>query len=375
MFGKGLRLFRVFGFEIKVDLSWIIIAVLVTWSLAEGVFPAIVSDLSTSAYWIMGAVGALALFFSIVFHELSHSLIARNFGMEMKGITLFVFGGVSEMADEPPSAKAEASMAIAGPASSVVLGVIFYAIYFLGSRTDWPTSVNAVLFYLGFLNLLLAGFNLLPAFPLDGGRVLRAILWGAQKNMLKATRIASWIGSAFGIALIAYGVFILISGNFIGGIWAALIGMFLRGSAQSAYQQLLIREGLRGLKVSRFMKPDVVTVPASASVEDLVENYVYKYNYKLFPVMESNRLKGCVVLQQIKDVPRSEWGMRRVGELSRDCSTDNTIEAEADAALALAKMSRTSASRLMVVQDSKLVGIIALKDLLGYLSLKNELGG
>ena len=190
MFGKRITLFRLLGFEVKIDASWLIIAVLITWSLARAVFPAYFEGLSGATYILMGIVGALGLFSSIVVHEFSHSLVARRFGLSMKGITLFIFGGVAEMEEEPPTAKAEFFMAIAGPAASVVLGGVLLGITVLGTRYGWPNPVIGVLSYLWTINLVLAAFNLLPAFPLDGGRVLRSALWGFTGRLAWATRIA-----------------------------------------------------------------------------------------------------------------------------------------------------------------------------------------
>ncbi|MBI2853291.1 MAG: site-2 protease family protein [Chloroflexi bacterium] len=375
MFWKSFKLFKLFGFEVKMDLSWLVIGALVAWSLADGLFPFYFKNLSSTTYWIMGVVGAVGLFVSIVFHELCHSLVARRFGMPMKGITLFIFGGVSEMVDEPPSAKAEFSMAIVGPASSLVLGGLFYAFNYLGRSAGWIVPVTAVLAYLGLVNVLLAGFNLLPAFPLDGGRVLRAGLWRWKKNLLSSTRIASSIGSVFGVVLIVVGVVYVLLGQFVNGVWWFMIGIFLRSAAQSSYQQVLLRQGLQGLTVRRFMQPDVVTVAPSTSVDRLVDDYIYKYHFKMYPVVQGDRLLGCVTTKQLQDVPRNEWSARSVQQLSTSCSPDNTISPEASAMEALAKMSRTRNSRLMVVQDSKLLGIVAIKDMLDYLSIKTEVEG
>ena len=205
MFGKRIRLFKLLGFEVRLDLSWIIIAVLVTWSLAKGLFPFLYPDLAPEVYWGMGAAGALGLFASIVFHEFCHSLVARKFGMAMKGITLFIFGGVAEMGEEPPTARAEFLMAVAGPLSSFFLSGVFYFIFQAGLNGDWPEPLNGVLRYLSGINALLAAFNLLPAFPLDGGRILRSILWGTKQDLQWATRISAGIGSGFGIVLIISG--------------------------------------------------------------------------------------------------------------------------------------------------------------------------
>ena len=190
MFGRKIHLFTILGFDVSIDFTWLFLAVLVTWSLARGLFPVWFGNYSTATYWWMGAAGALGLFLSIVFHEFWHSIVARRFGLPMKGITLFIFGGVAEMEEEPENAKTELLMAIAGPISSVVLGVVFLLVFRLGVAVGLPEPVNGVLVYLGWLNLVLAVFNMLPAFPLDGGRVLRSILWFAKGNIRWATRVA-----------------------------------------------------------------------------------------------------------------------------------------------------------------------------------------
>jgi Zn-dependent protease len=375
MFGKRITLFKLLGFEVRLDLSWLIIAVLVTWSLARAVFPAYFENLSILTYWWMGIVGALGLFLSVIVHEFAHSLIARRFGLHMKGITLFIFGGVAEMADEPPSAKAEFFMAIAGPATSVLLGLILFGITALGGWAGWTKPVLGVLSYLWAINLVLAAFNLLPAFPLDGGRVLRAALWGWTKRLRQATRIASLVGSGFGILLIGVGVFNIIRGDFVGGIWWFLIGMFVRSASQGSYQQLLVRQVLAGEPVRRFMVTDPVTVPYYISVEQLVEDYIYKHHFKMYPVLQEGKLVGCVSTREVKEIPRSEWDQHTVKEISKSCTGENTIPPDTDATAALALMNRTRNSRLMVVEDGRLLGIIALKDLLRFLSLKLDLEG
>jgi len=373
MFGKSIKLFKLFGFEVKIDLSWILIAVLIAWSLAT-YFPFVYKNLSMQTYWLMGIVGAIGLFISIIFHELSHSLVARRFGIPMKGITLFIFGGVSEMGEEPPNAKAEFSMAIMGPVSSVFLGLIFYGIYSQALRINWPVPVIGTFHYLAGLNGLLAIFNLLPAFPLDGGRVFRAILWSLKKNFRWATRISSGVGSTFGFLMILWGLFnVVIRGNLIGGIWWFLIGMFLQSSAKMSYQQIVIRKALEGEVVQRFMVSDPLTVDSSITVKQLVEDYIYKYHLKMFPVVDADKLLGCVSTREVQETSRDEWGRKTVRELATQCSTENTIGPQADAMEALSKMNRTGSSRLIVVEGNHAVGVITLKDMLKFLSLKVEL--
>ena len=374
MFGKRINLFKLFGFEVRIDSSWIIIAILVTWTLSVGFFPFEVRNLSTRTYWLMGAVGALGLFISIVFHELCHSLVARRFGIQMKGITLFIFGGVAEMEEEPPSPMAEFMTAVIGPISSIAIGLAFYGVYVLGMQRGWPDAINGVVIYLAVINGILAGFNLIPAFPLDGGRVLRSILWGLKRNLRWAARVSSLIGSAFGILLIILGIMDIFRGSFIGGMWWFLIGMFLMSAAKMSYQQLITRKALEGEPVRRFMISDPVTVPSSITIEQLVEDYIYRYHFKMFPVVDSGRLAGSVTMKQIKDIAREEWPKKTVGEIAVACSPENTIGPDADAMIALSMMNKTGSSRLMVTDGDCLVGVIALKDMLKFLSLKVELG-
>lgn len=375
MFGKRLKLFKLFDFEVGIDLSWIIIAILIAWSLSTGFFPFQYKNLSTQTYWLMGIIGAVGLFLSIIAHEFCHSLVARKSGIPTKGITLFIFGGVAEMGDEPPSARAEFLIAVAGPLSSIAIAAIFYGIYQVGVVSGWSQAINGVVAYLAMINGLLAVFNLVPAFPLDGGRILRAILWGWKGNLRWATRISSTIGSGFGIFLIIMGFIRILSGNFIGGMWLGLIGLFIQSAAKMSYQQLITRRALEGEPLKRFMKPDPVTVPESTTVEQLVEDYIYRYHFKLFPVVNSNKLLGCITTKQVKEIPREDWNRKAVGEVADQCSAENTIEPDADAIQALSAMRRNNASRLMVVENDRLVGIIALKDMLEFLYLKVELDG
>jgi Zn-dependent protease/CBS domain-containing protein len=375
LFGTKVKLFSLFGFRVSIDLSWIIIAFLVVWSLAAGVFPRYLPGLSTGTYWWMGAVGAIGLFASIILHELFHSLVARRFGLPMKGITLFLFGGVAEMDDEPPSAKSEFFMSVAGPITSIVVGLVFLGIYLLGHAAQWPKPAIGIVFYLGAINLILAAFNLVPAFPLDGGRVLRSALWHWKGSLRWATRVASQIGSGFGIVLIVLGVIYFIRGAFLGGVWWALIGLFIRRASQMSYQRVLIRKALEGETVGRFMKRDPVTVPPDISINDLVEEYVYKHHFKMYPVTRNGDLMGCITTKEIKEVPRDRWKETKVSDVVKGCSAENSIGPEMDATRALSLMGQSGQSRLMVTDGGRLVGLITLKDLLSFLTVKMDLSG
>lgn len=375
MFGKKIHLFTIFGFKVGIDLTWFLLAILVAWSLAEGLFPAFYEGYTRATYWWMGAAGALGLFISIVFHEFWHSVVARQYGLPMKGITLFIFGGVAEMEDEPQNAKTELLMAIAGPISSVVLGGIFLLLYWAMAAGGWFGPVAAVLQYLGWLNFILAVFNMLPAFPLDGGRVLRSILWAIKGDLRWSTRIAAAIGSGFGMLLIILGLVTFISGGFIAGIWYFLIGMFVRGAAQMSYRQVLVRKALGGEPISHFMKTDPITVPPSISVRDLVDDYFYRYHYKMFPVASNGNLNGCINSRQVKEIPREDWERLSVEDVLAPCSVDTTISPDTDALKALSIMNRTGNSRLLVVEGEHLLGVVTLKDMLQFLNLKIDLEG
>ena len=373
MFGKQIRLFKLLGFEVKLDFSWFILAILITWSLAKGFFPLYFKDLPNATYWWMGVAGTLGLLISIVLHELSHSLVARRYGIPMKGITLFIFGGVAEMEEEPPSPKAEFLMAVVGPLASILIALLSYQIYILGKKFGWPVPVNGIFLYLGIINMVLAIFNLLPGFPLDGGRMLRSALWYWKKNLRWATRVSSQIGAAFGLGLIILGVVSFIFGNIIGGIWWVLIGFFLRNASQMSYKQLFIRKALEGEYVSRFMKTDLITVSASMPIEELVEDYFYKHHFKMYPVLDNSKLIGFVNTHMVKEIPKENWKLRKVGEIASACSDENCVRPDADAMDALSKMSRSGNSRLLVLEDGELVGILTLKDMMTFLSMKMDI--
>jgi len=375
MIGKKLVLFELLGFKVQADVSWIFLALLVTWSLARGLFPIWYEELPPATYWWMGIAGALGLFSSLLLRELSHSLVARRYGLQIKGITLFIFGGVAEMEEEPRSPKCEFLMAIAGPIASFSLALFFHLIAKIGAAQDLPVPILGVIEYLALVNVILGGFNLVPAFPLDGGRAFRAAMWYFKGDLRKATQSASRMGQGFGTLLMALGVLQVVLGNFVGGMWWFLIGLFLRTAAMASYQQLLTRRIFEGEPVRRFMSPDPVAVTPWLSIEAFVEGYVYDYHYDLFPVVEDHRLLGSAGIREVKMLPREEWARRRVADILAPCTAANTVGAETDAVKAMAIMRQSGNTRLMVVEDGRLVGMLVLKDMLELFALKMDLEG
>ncbi len=373
MIGKGWQLFKLLGFSVRVDASWLIIAVLVIWSLRIGFFPHFYPDLAETAYLGMAIAGALGLFLSIVFHELAHSLVARRAGVEMRGITLFVFGGVAEMEGEPPSPAAEFNIAVIGPIASALLAAVSFGIWAVGQQQGWHEPTVGVFLYLGVINGLLATFNMVPAFPLDGGRIARSLLWWFLGSLRKATAVTSTMGSLFAMLLIVAGVLVLVQGNVIGGVWWILLGLFLRTAAAGSYQQLLVRRVLQGEPIRRFMQPNVQTVEPSTSIQDFVDNYVYRFHFKMFPVIEDGRLAGQVTTRSIQEVPREEWQNRRVAEFIEPCRDCNLIDPDADALEVLSQMHRHGVSRMLVARDGQLEGVISLKDMMRLIAFKLEL--
>jgi Zn-dependent protease/CBS domain-containing protein len=371
---RGFHLFTLYGFEVKLDLSWLLLALLISWSLGAGWFPMRYPDLSVHADAWMGISVAVGVFFSIVFHEFSHSMVARHYGLPIRGITLFIFGGVAEMESEPPDPKTEFLMAIAGPISSFLLAAVLWLCASVAQGSALPDTIVGVLSTLAIVNFTVAVFNLAPAFPLDGGRVLRAALWHWRRDLREATFISSRIGRGFGLALMILGVIAFVGGNLIGGMWWFLIGIFVRGAAGSSYQQLVLKDTVEGQPVSRFMRSDPVTAAPSLSIADWVADYVYRHHYKMYPVLDGSRLLGCITIDALRGVGRDAWGSTTVADVMEQRSESNTVDAGTDTMALLTRMLQPGGrSRYMVVENDRLVGIIALKDLTELLSLKLQI--
>ncbi len=375
MFGRTITLFRLLGFQVQADASWLFLVALATWSLATGYFPIEYEGLAPSMYWWMGVIGAAGLFASLIFHELAHSLVARRYGIPIKGITLFIFGGVAHMEEEPPDAKSEFLMALAGPVSSVLLAAAFFAVWRSGDALRLAAPVAGIVGYLAFINGLLAVFNMVPAFPLDGGRVLRSLLWAWKGNVRWATQVAARFGSGFGIVLMVLGAVHVLSGSVAAGFWYVLIGVFLYHAASQASAQVLVRDVLKGEPVRRFMSRDPITVPPDLSVQSLVEDFLYRYLHDMLPVVQHSKVLGCISSRHVTGLPRGEWPRRTVADLMTRCTPDTTVQADSDALSALAKMNRTGESRLVVLDGERLAGILVLKDLMKLVVFRLDLEG
>ncbi len=315
MFFHRFRLLSLFGFEVSIDASWLLLAVLVAWTLAGSLFPAITPHLDSGTYWLMGAAATVGLLASIVLHETAHSLVARRYGIPIRGITLFIFGGVAEMTEEPGRPRDELLMAAAGPAASLLLAICMFVLFNLVAAENGPDAVAGVLWYLGLINGVLAVFNLVPAFPLDGGRILRAALWWWRGDLEWATRIAAGAGSLFGIVLIVLGLIGVLQGDFIGGMWRFLIGMFLRGAATASYGETLARRVLGSVTVAQVMNPEPITVASGTSVQDFIEGSVYRHQHRGFPVVDDGTVVGSVAVGvgQSDHEPARRGGYRRAG--------------------------------------------------------------
>jgi len=371
MSDHSIPIFRPFGFSVRLDPSWFVAGSPVTWSLAAGVFPSRVPGLNPALYWVMGVAGALGLLASIVFHELCHALAGRRFGIQLRGIRLFIFGGVAEMLGEPPSPRAEFVVAAVGPLSSFVLsGVTFATARLL--HAVLPLWIEAIFLYLAGINLVLALFNLIPAFPLDGGRLLRAALWQRQKSMRRATRVTSRLGQAFGLILVGVGLISIILGRWVTGLWWVMIGLFLRGAAQQAYRQVAVRRTLVGETVRQLMIPQPLTLHPEMPILELMEGSLDRTQSELYPVVENGKLLGVVTPERVKLVPREKWDWTRVKDVIEPLTESNTISPDADAMPALLHMKAHQATSLMVVEGDRLAGMLTLRDLVGF--LQGELG-
>ncbi len=366
----SIRLGRLRGIEIGVHYSWLLVFALLTYSLAVGVFPSWYPGWSSGTYWAVGALASVFLFASVLAHELGHSLVAQSRGVPVISIVLFIFGGVAQLADEARRARDEFLIAVAGPLVSIVIGVVSLGLWPIVEDISQP--LGAIFEYLGWANLILVAFNSIPAFPLDGGRVLRALLWGTLGNVLRATRIAAGIGVAIGFLFMAGGLFLVFRSP-LSGIWLIALGWFLQNAAQQSYQQLVIRRLFEGVRVSQLMDPDPPTIRPDVTIDELVDALL-AYNVRSFPVVEDGRLVGIVTLTDVRHAPREQWPIRRVRDLMTPRERLITAKPEDDLERILRLMATHEIHQIPIVDDSRLLGLLTRNALLRFLQLRQELG-
>jgi Zn-dependent protease/CBS domain-containing protein len=365
----SLKLGTLAGIDIRAHYTWLFAFVLIAWSLAQGYFPGSIAGLGEATYWILGVASALLLFGSVLLHELGHSVLASARGLRVESITLFIFGGVSNITKEATTARDEFLIAAIGPFVSLVLAGLFWLV---GQVVNAGTPVGALVGYLAFTNLLLALFNIVPGFPLDGGRVLRSILWGTTGSLSRATQIASYVGQAFAFVLIAWGISRLLGGDVFGGLWTAFIGWFLNSGAEGSRQQQSVRAALEGVPVSTMMDPTPAVAPPGLSVHDFVFEHTLRQGHRALPVIEGGRLLGIVSITDAKHLTSDAWAHTSVGRVMTPIPL-KTLAPDADLQAALELMVESGVHQLPIVRDGVLVGMLSRADVMRYMQFGAEL--
>lgn len=364
MFRHTIPIGHVFGIPIDLDYSWFLIAALITWMLAVSYYPAELKGGTSLEYWLMGAVTAVLFFGSIVVHELAHSWVALRYKVPVNRITLFIFGGVSQIAGEPPSASAEFLIAVVGPLTSFALGAFFFLLEPLLANI---APALAVAKYLALINGVLGLFNLVPGFPLDGGRVFRAVVWGINKNFRRATLIAASTGRFFGFLFIVWGVWQVLRGNVANGLWIAFIGWFLESAAGAQVQQQMVQGLLGGHKVSEAMGNSCTHVPGDTSLQKLVDQEVLSHGRQCFLVDRGDRVAGLLTLHNIKEIPRPSWTTTTAVQAMIPIEKLKRIDPNAELWTALQEMGRGGINEMPVMQGNDLVGLLSTSDVVKYL--------
>ena len=364
-----IQIARVMGIPIYLHFSWLIIFGLIVWTLSTGYFPAQYPDLPASSYWAKGLVASLLFFVSILLHELGHAVVALRHGLRTRSITLFIFGGVAQLEKDPDDGRAEFWMAAAGPVVSLALAGLFYAfakLPFVGP------SGAAVAKYLALINLVLAVFNLVPAFPMDGGRLLRGALWRAL-GKARATRIASGAGTFFAFFLIISGVFSLLRGDALSGVWYILIGWFIKDASVASYQQVRLDEALRGVTVRDAMVSPVATVPSTGSVAEAAREYFMRTGYGSYPVTRGEAVVGLLCLKDVARLSAEEREATSVQGAMRPLTDAIVSDPDAPLPAAIAKMAQSGAARLLVMHGDQLVGLLTMHGVMRRLKVREEL--
>jgi Zn-dependent protease/predicted transcriptional regulator len=370
-----IRLGRIAGISIGLHYSWFIIAFLITLSLI-GRFSAVMPKWSSATVWSAAIVTGLLFFVALLLHELAHSLLAKSRGLRVRAITLFALGGVSQIESEAPDAKSEFWIAIVGPLASLVIGIVCLL---LARSTGWIlnseplTPISAVLVWLGYINLMLAAFNLVPGYPLDGGRVLRALIWWNTHSIDRSTRIAARVGQVVAFLFIFLGLYQFFLGKNFGGLWLAFIGWFLLDASRSSYAQVEITEGIRERRVSDIMDRDFSAVEAHLSLQDFVHRYLLASGRRCFVVVQNNNLAGLITTKEVTGVERDRWPQTSVQSVMRPLSQLRTVMPDTPAIRALEIMSREDINQLPVVSDGQLVGFFSRSSVMGFLRNRAEL--
>lgn len=370
---RGLDLFKIAGIRIRVDASWLVIFALVLWSLSAGYLPHRFPDLETGQYWIAGLVATLFFFASILVHELAHSLVAKRAGIHIPEITLFLFGGVSRMSEEPRSPGLEFRVAIVGPLASFALAALFGGVAW-AFGPSLPGLSGVVVEYLAWINAALGVFNLLPGFPMDGGRAFRALVWWRTGSLRRATRMASNIGQGFALALMALGALQLFSGALLGGLWLIFIGMFLRGLASAGYEQMAVRQALEGVDVEDVMVRDPVTVPSDLTLRQLVDEHLLRDGVRGYPIVDGGGdVRGIVGLEHLQDLSPEELQQKRVADVLSERRAEMEIAPDASLGDALRQMAEHDQPRLLVMRGGRLVGLLTRGGVRRLLEVKEVL--
>jgi Zn-dependent protease len=367
----SVKLGRIWGIPIGLHLSWFLVFGLVTWSLALGYFPAEYPNLSTATYWLLGAVTSLLFFGSVLVHELGHALLALRNQIPVRGITLFIFGGVAQIGRESSSPGVEFRIAIAGPLASLGLAALFYGLWLL----DQPIAyLAAPSLWLARINLLLAVFNMIPGFPLDGGRVLRALIWWWTGNLHRSTQVATFTGQLVAFGFIAWGVWTMLGGNFFNGLWLVFIGWFLQNAAAASYAQSNLQQSLRGVQVAQVMTRDCPLVSGQLLLERLVEEQILAGGRRCFFVADNGQLSGMLTLSDVTKVPRTEWGQVTTGQVMVPWERLAHVTPKTELLTALQTMDDANVNQVPVVENKEMVGMLAREQVLHYLRARAELG-
>jgi Zn-dependent protease len=372
MLRGGIPIGKLFGISLKLNYSWFVVFGLVTWVLAANYFPSIFPTWSLGTSILAGLITSLLFFGSVLAHELMHSVVAQSTGITVHSITLFIFGGVSQMTEEPKLPKDELKIALAGPLTSIVIGGIFWGIWYL--MNDISPFVTAISFWLGTINLFLAAFNLIPGFPLDGGRVLRSILWWRSQNLRRATRTASNIGRAVGYLFIFGGIFFVFRGLWFNGLWLAFIGWFLENAAVGSYRQVALQEVLQGHTAREIMIGECPAVSPGLSIEELVNKHILASGARCFPVLSGDRVAGLVTLSSVKAVSRDDWQTKTVKDAMTPLEELKAVSPNEDLSTVMRIMAEEDINQIPVVDDGNIVGMVARDKLINFISLRGELG-